>query len=111
MTRDKRAMQIWMLLVCAAREGKIYAYSDIAKILKVGNRDIGKYLGPIMWYCENKKYPPLTVLVVKKNAGVPGKGLTTVDDVDKDRAKVYKYDWFAIEPPQISDFENAIKKK
>ncbi|MCP4206106.1 MAG: hypothetical protein GY767_03530, partial [Shimia sp.] len=76
----------WMLLVCAARERKTYTYGQIAKILGMGGAGVmGQFLGPIMWWCEDKKYPPLTVLVVKQDTGLPGEGLSTIEEVNEDR--------------------------
>ena len=117
MTKAQETMQIWMLLVCAAKEGKNYAYSDIGEILNLKDANLqnmgGKYLDPIRSYCDKKGYPPLDVLVVNKNTGVPGKGYKPRKTVAQDKADVYEYkhNWFAIEPPQISDFENAVKNK
>ena len=116
MTKAHETMQIWIFLVCAARKRKTYTYSDIKNILnlKVANQNIGKeYLDSIRSYCDKKGYPPLDVLVVNKDTGLPGAGYVPRKTVDQDRADVYeyKYKWFAIEPPEISDFENAIKNK
>lgn len=110
MTRYQRAMQIWMLLVCAARERKSYTYGQIAQILGMGGAGVmGQFLGPIMWLCEDREYPPLTVLVVNQSKGLPGEGLTTLENVNTDREQVFQFDWFAIEPPQIEDFKQATR--
>ncbi|MBW1616269.1 MAG: hypothetical protein JRJ49_07015 [Deltaproteobacteria bacterium] len=114
MTKYQRAMQIWTLLVLAAKEGKIYTYSDISDILKSGiPLGVAKYLNSIRSYCDEKGYPPLDVLVIQKKADRPGNKYQPRKTVAQDRADVYayKHKWFAIEPPQISDFENAMKKK
>ena len=68
---------------------------------------MSQFLGPIMWYCENCDYPPLTVLIVNQDTGLPGDGLTTIENVNEDRESVFNFDWFANEPPQISDFEKS----
>ena len=75
MTRYQRSLQIWAVLVCGARERRSYTYGDIAKILGMkGAGVMAQFLGPIMWYCENNDLPPLTVLVVNQETGLPGKG-------------------------------------
>ncbi len=110
MTRYQRSMQIWMLLVCAARERKSYTYGQIANILGMGGAGvIAQFLGPIMWLCEDNGYPPLTVLVVNQDTGLPGEGLSTIQEVNEDRERVFNFNWFAIEPPQIKDFQKATR--
>lgn len=114
MTKSQRASQIWSLLICAARERKTYRYGDVARIL--GFRGAGvmaPLLGCIMWYCEEQGFPPLTVLVVNQQTGLPGEGLSTLEEVNQDREIVFGFDWFGVEPPQNEDFErvnNARKK-
>ena len=109
MTRYQRSLQIWSLLVCAARERRTYTYGDIATILGMGGAGpIGGFLGPIMYYCAENELPPLTVLVVNRDTGMPGEGLTTIDDVNVDRERVFTHDWFAMEPPETDDFEAAV---
>ena len=112
MTRYQRSMQIWTLLVCAARERKTYTYGQIADAFGMGGAGVmAQFLGPIMWHCEDNDYPPLTVLVVNQKTGLPGEGLSTVENVNEDRESVFNYDWFGIEPPQVSDFENSVRQR
>ena len=108
MTKYQRAMQIWMILVCAARERKTYTYGKLASILGMNGAGVlSQLLDPVMRFCNNNKYPPLTVLVVNKDTGVPGTGLSTIVAVNTDRENVFNFPWFEREPPQISDFEEA----
>lgn len=108
MTRYQRSMQIWTLLVCAAQERKSYTYGQIAEILGMGGAGVmAQFLGPIMWHCEDKDFPPLTVLVVNQETGLPGEGLSTIENVNEDRESVFNFDWFEIEPVQERDFKNA----
>lgn len=108
MNRYQRSSQIWSLLICAARERKSYTYGDIADILGFGGAGtMSQFLGPIMWLCDDNNWPPLTVLIVAQDSGLPNDGLVTLEEVNKDREQVFKFDWFEIEPPQIVDFEKA----
>lgn len=110
MTLYQRSSQIWFLLVCAAGERKSYTYGQIAEILSFGGAGVmGQYLNPIMCFCEDNELPPLTVLVVNQETGLPGEGLVTLEEVNEDREKVFDFDWFSIEPPQNIDFEEADK--
>lgn len=108
MTRYQRASQIWSLLICAARERKTYTYGKVADILGFGGAGVmAQILGCIMWYCEENDFPPLTVLVVNQESGLPGEGLSTVEDVNSDREEVFQFDWFSVEPPQNDDFRSV----
>lgn len=108
MTRYQRSMQIWILLTSATIERKTYTYGEIADILGFeGAGVMGQFLGLIMRLCENDEYPPLTILVVNKETGLPGDGLSTIDKVNSDRERVFNFNWFGVEPPQIEDFEEA----
>ena len=108
MTRYQRSSQIWALLICAARERKSFTYGDVADILGFGGAGtMGQFLGPIMWLCEDNEWPPLTVLVVNQETGLPGEGLSTIEEVNEDREAVFLFDWFGREPPQNLDFDEA----
>lgn len=58
-----------------------------------------------MWFCQEKQLPPLTVLVVNQETGLPGEGLSTLGEVNRDRESVFNFNWFSIEPPQNADFK------
>lgn len=108
MGRYQRSLQIWSLLIVAARERRSYTYGLVAQILGMGGAGVmSQFLGPIMWYCEDNGLPPLTVLVVNQDTGLPGDGLTTLENVNIDRERVFNYNWFSIEPPETNDFETA----
>ncbi len=108
MTKYQHAMQIWMILVCAARERKTYTYGQLASILGFkGAGVLSQQLDPVMRFCNKNKYPPLTVLVVNQDTGLPGSGLSTITNVNTDREEVFNFDWFELEPPQISDFQKG----
>ena len=105
MTRQQRASQIWALLICAAYERKTYTYGGVASILGFGGAGVlSQILELIMCYCRDNNLPPLTALVVNQDTGLPGDGLTTLEDLNRDREAVFKFKWFELEPPQNSDF-------
>jgi alkylated DNA nucleotide flippase Atl1 len=112
MTRYQRSMQIWSLLICAANDRRTFTYGDIADILGMGGAGVmAQFLGPIMWLCEDNEWPPLTVLVVNQESGLPGDGLTTIENVNRDREKVFNFDWFGLEPPTLQSFDSADRSK
>jgi hypothetical protein len=58
-----------------------------------------------MRYCARNGLPPLTVLVVAKDSGKPGAGLSTTADVDADRERVFRHDWYRMLPMSVEAFE------
>jgi len=107
-TRFQRSLQLWSLLVSAARERRTFTYGQLAEILGFGGAGVmGTFLGPIMFFCKKRGLPPLTVLVVNEKTGLPGEGLTTLENVNTDRELVFTFKWFGIEPPECRDFEAA----
>ena len=106
MSRPVRAMQVWQILIAAAHERRTLTYGEVAGLLGVeGAGVLAQILGLIMTYCQQNGLPPLTVLVVNQDTGLPGSGLTTVEDLPKDREAVYRQDWYSRYPAQIADFE------
>ena len=72
MTRYQRALQIWSLLVCGARDRRTYTYGEVADILGMkGAGVLGQFLAPILCYCDHIHLPPLTTLVVNQKSGLP----------------------------------------
>ncbi|SIO25456.1 hypothetical protein [Halodesulfovibrio marinisediminis] len=110
MTKYQRALQIWSILICAAKERKTYTYGGIADMLGFeGAGGITQMLGPIVHYCYKYKLPPLTLLVVNQETGMPSHELFTVtkSNMPQRREEVFHFDWFALRPPQIEDFQEA----
>lgn len=106
MTKYQRSVQLWMILACGAGERKLFTYGQLAGILGMPDgRAVARFLGPVTGYCKSRQLPRLPVLVVNSKTGLPGKGLSTPEEVNADREKVFRYDWFSLEPPGASDFK------
>jgi len=105
MKRFERAMQIWQILISAAHNRQILTYTIVADLIGMGAGTLSQTLGMIMRYCKRNNLPPLTSLVVNKNTGQLGEGLTTVMELNRDRERVFEYNWFAHPPVQIADFD------
>jgi len=98
-TRPHRALQIWLILIGAAPNRQILTYRILSKILNYkGAGVLAETLGHIMFYCREEGLPPLTVLVVNQETGLPGGGLTQTD-LNADREHVFNFDWYDIVPP------------
>jgi hypothetical protein len=72
---------------------------------------LAKILGHIAFYCEDNNLPPLTTIVVEKDAGKPGYRIP-VDPkrIDLERENVYQHDWYDVYPPSEADLAAAFKK-
>lgn len=99
-------MQVWSILVGAAHSRQTLTYGQVADLLEFkGAGVLSQILNCIMCYCEAKGLPPLTCLVVNQATARPGDGLSTVKHLPTDRDAVFNRNWYALYPPQISDFE------
>ncbi|MFN7985239.1 MAG: hypothetical protein U0Q11_25645 [Vicinamibacterales bacterium] len=107
MTRDERAQLAWQFLVNAATNRQIVTYTMLADAIGMGAGTLAQVLGSIMYYCEQQDLPPLTALVVKKDTGIPGVGLTTLEDLASDRERVFSYEWLKMLPPSADRFRRA----
>jgi hypothetical protein len=104
MKRSERARQI---LIAAAHNRQTLTYGHVAAHLEFeGAGVLAQILDRIMRPCENNNLPPLTCLVVNQDSGLPGAGLRTIEDLPRDRERVYAQNWFARPPLAASDFEN-----
>jgi len=110
MTRFERAAQLWSVLAFAARQQHILSYDIAGKLTGLPQRAIGDNLSPIQDYCMQKGLPPMTVLVVKQETGLPGLGFIAEKDVLAAQAKVFVYDWLSRATPTPADFERAYLK-
>jgi hypothetical protein len=105
MKRAERAMQIWQVLISAAHNRQTLTYDMLGKLIGMGANVLAQTLGCVMDYCKRNGLPPLTVLVVRRDTGEPGTGLTTAEDLNRDRESVYAYEWYKMPPVQVQDFE------
>lgn len=108
MTYAERAVQVWRVLICAAHNRQTLTYEQLAKLIGMGDKGYlvtGGPRGPlggVYYYCERNKLPPLTCLVVGKNTGRPGEDFP---GLDRQRERVFNYQWFRLPPAQVRDFE------
>ncbi len=112
MTRSERASQIWAVLAWAARGRQSLTYGQLAKLIGVPTAGLGQLLEPIQSYCLLRSLPPLTVLVVQQESGLPGPGFTgaSAEDFAGAQAAVFGYDWLGHGNPQSELLEAAVKE-
>lgn len=108
MTRPERAAQIWSLLVLAARNRQTLTYDMVSKMIGVPRPGIGQFLEPIQSYCLINGLPPLTILVVQEDTGIPGVGFIAAEDIPSNQQKVFALDWTERGSPSVEEFAQAV---
>lgn len=100
-THPARALQAWQILISTAMDRRIHTYKTLSELMygKPAQGVIAKILGHIAYFCNENNLPPLTVLVVNEQTGLPGDGIPTDEDLNAIREKVYKENWYDIYPP------------
>jgi hypothetical protein len=111
MNRSERASQIWAVLSWAARNRQSLTYSQLSKLIGVPTAGLGQLLEPIQSYCISEALPPLTVLVVQQESGLPGPGFTgaSASQFARAQAEVFAKDWLEHGNPQPEKFEAAVQ--
>jgi hypothetical protein len=72
-TRAGRALQIYLILTGYARRRQVLTYGELGRLIGYTHVGvIGRFLGPIMAYCEREGIPALTAIVVNEQTGKPG---------------------------------------
>jgi len=111
MTQSERAAQIWPVLALAARNRQVLTYGILGRLIGLIPQELGHYLEPIQSYCLLHRLPPLSILVVSKNTGMPGGGLVAAQDIPKTQQEVFLFDWLARGGPQPDHLEAAVKER
>jgi hypothetical protein len=108
----ERASQIWAVLAWAASHRQNITYSQLAQVTGAFTGGLGALLEPIQSYCILKGLPPLTVLVVQQESGLPGSGFTgaTAGDLASAQAKVFACNWLEHGNPGAEQLESAVRK-
>lgn len=115
MDKYQRAAQLWSLLVFAAQHQLLLSYSDIEHLTGIPRVGVGKILGPITHYCQNRELPWLTFIVINEENGKPGEGplpgarrkYGDALDLHVMQSRVFVYDWFKHPAPKTEDFKRA----
>jgi hypothetical protein len=107
MTVNERAMQIWPVLLLAARNRQSLTYEILGQLVGVPAQGLGQCLEPIQAYCKARGLPALTSVVVQKDSGLPGIGFTAAADVPGAHAHVFNFDWTAERCPSVDSLQEA----
>lgn len=109
MRASERAVQIWSVLVLAARNRQVLTYDMLSELVGVPRQGLGQLLEPIQSYCLLHNIPPLTILVVRQDTGLPGSGFTAASDVPATQVRVFEHDWRRQPCPTPEEFEEAVR--
>jgi hypothetical protein len=107
MTIYQRAAQFWAVLAFAATHHQVITYPILSKLVGMPNPALGKMLAPIQTFCEKKKLPPLTALVVKDTSGIPGTGFIAAQDIPAAQMKVFQFDWLKFGAPSPDNIKET----
>jgi hypothetical protein len=111
-THPKRARQAWQILIGAAMNRQSLTYEGLSVLMYEKNAAgvLDKILGHVAYFCIANDLPHLTTIVVNKATGKPGLEIP-VDhsDIDEEREKVYRFNWYHIQAPSPSSLEKAFK--
>ena len=107
MKKQERAAQIWSVLALAARNRQILTYEIVYQLVGIPPQGQAETLDHIQQYCLQNNLPPLTILVVNKETGLPGKGFTAVEDIPGNQVRVFEYNWLEHGAPSPEELSAA----
>jgi len=103
----QRSMQIWSILVFAAQNQKLISYTALGKLVGVPTPALGRFLFPILYYCQQNDLPPLTSIVISHVSGTPGEGFPPNINVPESQSRSFVYDWQSVDAPNADQFQAA----
>ncbi len=110
MTREERAQQLWGILVLAAQNRQVLTYEIVAHACGVPAPAIGDFLRPIQQYCSEKRFPPLTSIIVSKQTGLPGDGFIAAESVPLAQIQTFARDWSETSAPSADELADAYSR-
>lgn len=107
--RFEMAHRAWPILVEAAGNRQVLTYLQVAQRLGYKNaRPMRQVLWPIHDYCQTKRLPPLTILVVNQSTREPGGGFTAWSGtVQEGQQAVFQEDWSRVGTPSIAELKQS----
>ena len=111
MRTHERAAQIWAVLALAATNRQVLTYQLLSALIGVPHVGLGQLLEPIQSYCLVNNLPPLTILVVSEQTGMPGAGFIAGSDIPRTQQQVFAFDWVGCGAPQPADLANAVSAR
>jgi hypothetical protein len=106
MDNRRRALQLWSLLVLAARTQTVLSYGMVAQMTGLANEHPDP-LGYIAFYCMQQKLPLLASLEIHQETGNPAAGFYDDIDIAAEQRRCFVYDWLAHGVPTLEQLEEA----
>ena len=98
--QNKRARDIWEVLVSHSRNREPITYKDLAAEIDVFHMVLTHPLELIQDYCEKKSLPGLSGIVISSISGMPGSGSNIYGkSTEIEFPKVFNFDWSKVENP------------
>ena len=94
-------------LVAQATQRRTTTYDALGALLQSHPMTLRSDLDPIDDYCNRHGLPPLAVVCVDQKTGEPSRGNVGVFRLNKNRERVFNYDWFALVPPTPEEIKEA----
>ena len=111
MEANERAAQIWPVLAWAATSRQVLRYRILGKLIGVPARGLGQLLEPVQSYRLLHGLPPLTILVVSEDTGLPSSGFTAASDISKTQLSVFQHDWLDAGAPSPEELATALAQR
>jgi hypothetical protein len=109
--REERALQAYLILIGAAHNRQTLTYKDLSLIMFGESRQaqgvLAGILGCIAFYCQDKRLPILTTIVVNETTGDPGYGIPLSNSPAQEREKVYATNWYHNVPPTTEELNKS----
>jgi hypothetical protein len=109
-SQSARAVQAWQILVGKAMNRQTVTYERLSELMfgKSAAGVLDRILGHVAFFCMAENLPPLTSIVVGKWGGTPGAGIpVNQSDMDAERERVYRDNWYDVHPPTAEDLKSA----
>ena len=99
--QEQRAYFTWTILTRCATNKQVITYGELGKKLNLHHRAVRFILEVIQNYCLHNELPPLTILIVNQNTGLPGDGFIAwdIENTEDGVQKVYNYNWEKLDNP------------
>jgi hypothetical protein len=111
MNNSQRASQFWAVLVLAARNRQVLTYGMMEKATGIPRFGQATILALIVAYCDSRRFPKLTTILVGDTDGLPADGVDDPATVCAEHARVFAFDWLKERAPSPQGFETMSSSK
>jgi hypothetical protein len=106
MDNRRRALQLWSILVFAARTQTVLSYKMVAQMTGLANEHPDP-LGYIAFYCMQHNLPLLSSLEIGQDTGNPAADFYNGLDIAAEQRRCFIYDWMTHGVPTLEELEEA----